>query len=209
MNEEDTLQQELKLLELRAQARDQYRISLMKNIMRIDNLLGRGIALAEFEELQQKQRELRLKTDETQKNVVFISLRPPHNTDFAKFQKKIHAITQKKWLKRYIYVYEQKGETEESAGHGFHAHIILYRDGKAFSHIKREIDYTIKSIIDLKIYSAHDYKLCDDSDDNVQRLINYITGKKKDEHKHPSQIIDKYWRDKLGLADYYENNFLS
>jgi len=48
MNEDDKLEYEHKLLQLRGQARDQYRIQIMKQIMRIDNQLGKGVALAEL-----------------------------------------------------------------------------------------------------------------------------------------------------------------
>lgn len=204
MNELDKVEWEHHLLQLKTAARDQYYIQLLKQRMRLENAQGKGLFLKEYQHNQNIIKELEF----TQKNVVFISLRPPPSVEFETFLAVMKKILNKKWLKRYIYTYEQKGETEDTAGQGFHAHIILYRDGKVFSEIKREIDNTIKHIIDLKVYSAHDYKLCDDDDDNVQRLLNYIQGTKKDKYKHASQEIDIYWRNKMGLAPYYENNFL-
>lgn len=194
-----------KRLCLKGQAEDEYYKQLVKDTLRYKNELGKGLYAKEYQEMIDLKNQVHQLRNEGLKPLVLVSIRPPDTVEFKVFKNIVDKILNKKWLKDYILVWEQKGETIETMGKGKHIHILLNRNGKKFSEVKREIDNTIKCIIDLKVYSAHDYKLASDDDDNVVRLKNYILGTKKDEYKHPAQEIDILFREKYNLKSYYQS----
>jgi hypothetical protein len=106
--------------------------------------------------------------------------------------KNIHKAMTKKWIEKYEYVIEQRGETEEEAGKGIHVHYII-TGKKAPSQILRELASTLKidqSFIKLKPAN------------NIDGLRSYMTGQKTPE-KLKKVEIDKIFREKHNIETYY------
>ena len=159
-----------------------------------------------IQELKQKVNEQNGRKDS---DLVFITIAPRHDVLFKDFKKIISIILNKKWLDNYIQVYEQRGETPDDSGKHYHAHILLRRSGKKFSEIRREISNTVKNILQLDVDQGKfltgplQIKLITDSDTDYTKIINYLTGVKKDVYKHPSQKIDELFREQHSLQPYY------
>ena len=78
---------------------------------------------------------------------MLITVRPKSETTFPKFYKLVNKAFSKKWITRYIYVYEQKGKEKENIGDGFHIHALVdIPKDKPFSDVYREFRNTFKSV---------------------------------------------------------------
>lgn len=145
-------------------------------------------------ELYSKWKELRpnqLTTDRW----YMLTVRPPHDTNFNTFKHNWeHFVStwSNKWIS-YIYVYEQKGETPENAGHGFHVHCLFNTSTPNYypSHVARdairEFPYVNKACI-----KAESVKC-------ITRAFEYLDGKKENADKEAAVAIDALWRETLGL----------
>jgi len=71
-------------------------------------------------------------------NHIFLTINSPPDIDFLNFQKHINKLINKKWISKYLLCYEQRGETHEEQGRGFHAHILIEHTPKKPCEIKRE-----------------------------------------------------------------------
>ena len=79
--------------------------------------------------------------------LMLITVRPKSETTFPKFYKLVNKAFSKKWITRYIYVYEQKGKEKENIGDGFHIHALVdIPKDKPFSDVYREFRNTFKSV---------------------------------------------------------------
>lgn len=131
---------------------------------------------------------------------VFITINPKPGSDLLRFMDTIEKAIHKKWISEYYYTLEQRSETEDNAGDGFHTHILLYRDGKRPSEISREFHSTFKEYvgntkhINIKYIPEKDY-------DNV---LAYIKGEKTDD-KMEKVNIDRIWRSMMGLKQFYSS----
>lgn len=78
---------------------------------------------------------------------MLITVRPNTETRFSHFQKLVEKAFTKKWINKYIYVYEQKGKESDSVGDGFHIHALVdIPDNKPNSDIYREFRNTFKKV---------------------------------------------------------------
>lgn len=78
---------------------------------------------------------------------MFITVRPSTETRFTQFQKLVEKAFTKKWIDKYIYVYEQKGKEKDTIGDGFHIHALVdIPDNKPNSDIYREFRNTFKKV---------------------------------------------------------------
>lgn len=154
-------------------------------------------------EIDRMEKELKIKRDDGNSDLVFMTISPPQTLPLQQFRKVIDKIFSKRWLVDYIYVYEQRSKDPESI-YGWHIHSLFYRNGKKYSEVLREVKSSIKSIIDLEVcYSALDIKMIKETDHNVKQLLNYILGDKNDNDKKEKQAIDKIAREKNSLLSYY------
>ncbi len=138
---------------------------------------------------------------------VFVTVNPNATTDFATFREKIEKFVKRNMFLEYRYVYEQRGGTEQEAGRGFHAHILL----------KRNLDYKPSKII---LNTKNTFKGITDVNNpdvlNIQIIgkefcldkNEYMTGLKTGEGKDMKQQIDKLWREQNNLDAVYGEDFL-
>jgi len=125
----------------------------------------------------------------------FITVRPPPGTQWNKFQVDCEEFCKKwerKWLEC-VYVYEQKGENEESLGTGFHWHMRFATDTVNYypSHILRDLakhfDYVAKNCIRVETVKS------------LERCIEYMQGDKKSKQKEIAVVWDGIWRERMGI----------
>lgn len=81
--------------------------------------------------------------------LVLVTINPPQDCLFVKFQECVKDVVNKKWVERYMYNFETRGFLDHNASEiherykGVHVHILLYRGDKRPSELEREIKSTI------------------------------------------------------------------
>lgn len=130
----------------------------------------------------------------------FITLCPYEQIDINSVIKVVDKIIKKKWMKDYIYVYEQRQSETNKPYYGIHVHFIVKRDVIAKSDVIREVYNTSKNICGSP--QSIDVKLLKNRNDLDVR-INYLLGAKSTEEKQDRQKIDKIFRQEYKLNSYY------
>lgn len=141
-------------------------------------------------------------------NVLFITINPRPDVSLDEFIKSMNKFKSKVWIEDYIYVYEQRGTTEQESGKGFHAHILLWKpDNKKSHEVIRETKNTFKNICSIDNPSILNIKNCKDED--IEKRKNYMLGHKNteiDPSKQVKQEIDLIWRERNNIENYYQKN---
>lgn len=141
--------------------------------------------------------------DKEHAEIIFITINPRDDVPFEEFKSCMEKISRKKWLKRFLYVFEQRGTTPDTAGFRPHGHLIVYRDGKKPSQVIREISNTVKHITNVEHDEIFNIRFVNEDDENVKRVFNYVLGTKASEDKHEKQEMDIIWRTKIGIKKFY------
>lgn len=156
-----------------------------------------------YNQYQEKYKHLK-KLEEIQENskYVFITINPNQYITILDFINKMTKMMAKKWITNYLYVYEQRGETEAELGKGFHFHCILEKPkNKPYCHMIRELSNSANAVCDSSNF--HFFNVKSISEEECQRKIIYITGRKADIEKHLKQDMDIVWRQKNNLKSFY------
>jgi len=137
---------------------------------------------------------------------VFITINPKPDVSFETFRNKVDKFVNRNCFKQYRYVFEQRSDTEQDMGKGFHAHILL----------KRNLDYKPSKII---VNTKNTFKGITQVDNpqilNIQNIgadyakdkDEYITGVKTGEGKDKKQEIDILWRKANNIDSVYGTEF--
>lgn len=158
--------------------------------------------------LTQALKEARQKRDEKALDEIgfyFITISPRDTVSFPDFKQAVERFVKRKWVSSYVYVYEQRGIHENEIGKGFHMHMILTKPDKNFARILKETKNTFKHLFDDTCSSAIDIDGRFKRD--LNNTISYILAEKQDPGKRLKQEIDKLFRKKYNLQDYYIKNF--
>lgn len=132
----------------------------------------------------------------------FLTINPNPHIMIGEFVSVITKMMSKTWIENYLYVYEQRGEDEGECGKGFHFHAIIKKpNNKVPSHIQRELASSANKVCDTSC--IHFFNLKNISEEEKDRKIIYITGRKADEHKHKKQEMDIPFRIKNNLKSFY------
>jgi len=148
------------------------------------------------------------KDEETTKSdycFITISPDPAKNVSLPEFKKAIEKASKKSFIKKSLYVIEQRSATEEEMGYGMHCHLLINKGDYRMSHMRREFARNFKDMVDTDNPGPFNFKLCKSKD-----LINrqtYMLGDKKDPLKQQKQKIDKLWRAKVNINEYYGEKF--
>lgn len=133
---------------------------------------------------------------------IFITINPNAQITLLDFINKINKLMSKKWMGSYLYVYEQRGETLEEVGKGFHFHAIIEKPKtKKYSEMIRELSNSANSVCDTSNF--HFFNIKSISEEECQRKIIYLTGSKADECKHLKQTMDIVFRNNNNLKSFY------
>lgn len=148
----------------------------------------------------EKMRELQKKHIEIDKPFYFLTVNPKPSVELPVFLKTVHKAINKKWITYYLMVIEQRGETEEEAGRGFHTHIIFNKGTKSCKVIS-EMKNTFKDMCDCNKPEVFNLKSM--GPEEKDRKIEYTIGVKADPAKHQKQQIDIIFRQREKLKSYY------
>lgn len=145
----------------------------------------------------QKQEEIKNKT-----KYIFLTINPNPNINLKEFISITTKLMSKPWITTYLYVYEQRGETEADVGKGFHFHAIIEKPtNKSYAHMMRELASSANKLCDTSNF--HFYNVKNISEEEKERKIEYITGRKADVEKHLKQDMDIIFRKNNNLLSYY------
>jgi len=130
-----------------------------------------------------------------------LTVRPPHDCEWSVFKASCDSFIDKwknKWME-FEYVFEQKGNSPESMGKGFHWHLILQTETKNYykSHIVRDAQRCFTYV------AANCIQV--DCIRNLGKCKEYIRGHKS-EDKLEAVKYDTLWRQKMGLEEIYSCN---
>lgn len=143
-------------------------------------------------------------------NVLFITINPRPDVKLDIFIKSVNKFLSKVWIEDYYMVYEQRGTTEEESGRGFHSHILLWKQDNKKSHeVIRETKNTFKNVCSVDNPSILNIQNCKDED--IEKRKNYMLGHKDTTHdptKELKQEIDKGWRLRNTLKEYYQMKYI-
>jgi len=139
-------------------------------------------------------------------NYYFLTVNPDTSKiTLPVFLKTIQKALSKRWISYYEYVIEQRGETEEELGKGYHTHIIF---NKGIKHCKvvLEMQNSFKKILDFESpYIRNWFNLKNIDDDEKERKTSYILDRKADPEKWKKQDMDIIFRQKNGLQKSYKS----
>lgn len=144
-----------------------------------------------------KQEEIKNKT-----KYIFLTINPNAQITLLEFIKTIEKMMTKSWITNYLYVIEQRGETLDELGKGFHFHLILEKpQAKSYQHMIRELSNTANKVCDTSNF--HFFNIKNISEEEKERKIIYLTGIKADAAKHKKQEMDIIFRKNNNLLSYY------
>ncbi len=118
------------------------------------------------------------------------------------FFKACAQFVEKKYVDMWFYVFEQRGEREEVAGCGLHCHMVcsykkyLYLDEFKKNVLRHFAGYATSAAVWITYIEPR----------FIEDKINYCCGDKF-EKKLGKVQIDRIWRVKIHIEDYYTNNF--
>lgn len=138
----------------------------------------------------------------------FITIRPPPTTHFESFFRAVNEYLGRKWIKSFELVFEQKGETEETMGLGFHVHIIVqHASNKGKTAMIEECQNDFKKY-NITLGGNQPYIAPIKDEANLERVLNgYMADwKKTDLLKCAAFNMDEPWRQKIGLLRKYNEH---
>jgi len=136
------------------------------------------------------------------KNYYFLTINPSTTAKLEDLLKACAKAVSKRWVTYYEYVIEQRGETPEFLGKGFHAHIIF---NKGIKHCKVELEMknTFKLLCDCS--NTHFFNLKNIDDEEMKRKTSYLLDRKSDPEKWLKQDMDVLFREKYGIQKSYKS----
>ena len=135
----------------------------------------------------------------------FITISPKSNTTLDEFKKLVEKWVNRSIFTEYLYVFEQRGVSEDEIGKGFHAHALVKRNlNYKPSKIKELTKNSFKNVCNVQNPACLNIKWI--SSNYVLDKQGYLLGEKSDEGKPEKQDIDKVWRLQKGLQPFYKSS---
>lgn len=159
----------------------------------------------QYDDLRQTIKAMTEKKKSGNSTHIFFTVNTRPGTSVQNLLKKIIKCSNKKWVTDIAVVIEQRGEDQVHMGEGIHAHIIVNRGTEACK-ARRELKNTFKDLCDVE--NPHCLNIQWRKDSGVEKAFNYIKGIKKDKEKTAKMEIDKIWREKNNIKDYYQTDDL-
>lgn len=134
-------------------------------------------------------------------NWYFITVRPDtKQITFPQFKQKIEKYLTRKPFLEFTYSYEQKGQSDDTLGEGFHCHIVAKTNWRSKGEVLRDTQSSFKSCTAPNCIDVATTK-------NPQDIVNkYLVGyEAKDSHKACTKEYDAKWRDINDLLPLYHS----
>lgn len=158
--------------------------------------------IKELNDDRKNQEELK---EDFKSDYCFITVNPRPGSSLTEFKTALDKSVKKSFIKKSLYVIEQRGETMEELGNGFHAHILVNKGDYRYSHTKREFASTFKKFCDTTKSSCFNVKSCKEKD--IRNRQNYMIGRKADPAKWLKQDMDIIFRKNHYFQSYYGELF--
>lgn len=129
--------------------------------------------------------------------MTFITIRPGPTTTWVDFKTTCDKYLSRKMFVSGTYSYEQKGESDDALGHGFHVHIVA----KCTANKAQVLTNTINTFKHMCAANCIKVLPTLNGDKLIQDyLVDYISD---DNHKTATKPWDLLWRTSLGLEPTY------
>lgn len=142
--------------------------------------------------------------NEKVKSTKWLTFRPVDDTTIEQLWYGTQEWINRRWIKEFKMVFEQKGETEDELGKGKHIHVIYTHTQKSQGEMIDEIqrDYKKYGVV----FGGNQPKISPiKTAGDLERLHNYIKEyKEDDELKKKAFALDGVWRDTVGLRRFYD-----
>jgi len=133
----------------------------------------------------------------------FITVNPKPDVKLDLFLKLLGNFVKRKPVVDYAYVIEQRGETEDAAGEGFHAHLLVSWNRNMTRKVRQYAGETFKRVI-----GANNNNII-----NINKIpkdfwndkLDYMNGLKWDAEKETKLKIDKIFREQNNILHIYKN----
>lgn len=135
----------------------------------------------------------------------FVTVRPPHGYNWYDFYNSCQRFIEK-WQHKWNsaeWCYEQKGESEETMGHGFHLHLLFstietnYYKSHILRDTQRHFTYVKANCIQVEPIPVGN---------RLEKCRRYMRGDKPDPEKLKAVEWDRIWRTKMSLPDIIQWN---
>lgn len=165
-----------------------------------------GLVDRKIRDLEQKILNLNKTPGKVRKQFFYwVTINPPPECHIRELHIATEKLASRSFIEDYVYVIEQRGETEEEAGKGIHIHLLFKIKDDPYeppSKIKKYLKSTYKQIVNVETKALW-IQPC--PKEYVKDKIDYILDTNKDSTKTQKQNIDKYYREQNRIAPYYTN----
>ena len=174
------------------------------------------LPLKNFSEIDQKLYKMKLlealnpKAPAMKNTHVFLTINPAPKITFPDFKKKLLSFLKKNIFADYCGVIEQRGNSPETLGKGFHSHILFKRrtsqdtpKGLPPTNIKRNLKDIWKNYTDVENDSIFNIQFVPHS--WAQDKLEYLLSTKKGKGKKEKQDYDLLFRRENDLPSHYGN----
>jgi len=136
----------------------------------------------------------------------FLTVNPKPDVKLEFFQKQICNFIKRKPISDWAYSIEQRGETIETMGKGFHAHFLLTWESKSAGKIRQYAGESFKRCIGSNTNNIVNINKIDDT--MYQDKMDYLNGLKWDTEKDEKIKIDILFRAKNNISCIYKKDGL-
>ena len=134
---------------------------------------------------------------------MFITISPQKDVSVKTLYDKTNKMVKNKTIESYLYVFEQREQEDVNKAYGLHMHILIKHKFTKYSRFISQIKSTYSGVVgDVNNPRFIDIKYCKEMQD-VYNMVEYMIGEKKDPIKQKKQNIDKLWRERWGIKEYY------
>ncbi len=205
--EEEDLDDEKNYQAQRRRKQDLYRDAeatlLKKKYQEILNLEFKCGLNAKYNELDEYHLKLKNLYSNKKGNLwLYLTINPKKDQSFFDFKPLVEKFVQRKMIIQFFYCYEQRGQTEEELGVGFHCHLLLRRSQTIKPNkFVRNAKNTFKNITNVNNPQIFHFRWC--PQEYYLDKVAYISGLKNDEEKDLKCKMDTVWRLLHSLSPYY------
>ncbi len=124
----------------------------------------------------------------------FVTICPPEGTEFGLLASKVKRFVERRYVKRFVFVYEQRSATAEVPFFGLHVHILI-EHSSTHGIVKRAVQNLFAPWI------TH----CDAKKEKwaLEDKVPYLLGHKTEPKKQAMVERDRAWRLGLGIENIY------
>ena len=178
-------------------------ILLKKKYMEIIHLEHELGLNSSFNDLESYSQQLKsLKANKRGNLWLYLTINPKKGSSFFDFKPLLERFVKRKIIEQFFYCYEQRGQTENELGEGFHCHLLLKRSLRVPPNkFVRNAKNTFKKITNVNNPQIFHYRWC--PQEYLIDKIAYISGHKNDEEKDLKCKMDTVWRLLHSLQPYY------